>query len=551
MDTACAYMRESACLFLFLVADKYAEKLKLRYRQRFIWIKDHHWPPQLPQKFYNLTLLKVETVRSGTPSISESFTRLTMTGKVKEALRKKNTTKLHQVFMKSVDRQKMTVLFEGYAGSGKSVLSLHLCLQWIDEKLFQDYKLVILVQLREPAIANATQIKEILPRVGMEEDAAQWIENNAGSGVLFIMDGWDELPKPTPADHIIKRIIHREVLPESTIVITSRPTSSVVLHNFLTSRIEILGFSPEDLRDYFTNHLDNNSSKAHTLLQKIRANPFVAGTCTLPLNAAILVFIFRQEGDLPTTEHRIFDALIRNCILRHLKERTNLKNLSAIKSLANLPPLVQSQYNELREIAYKGVMGDLVIFQLLEDFETLGLLQGVELYTSSGSEYFYNFFHLSVQEFLAAHHIATAFKPAEQVAELEKLFGKARFLSTFKHYSAITKLATRGIDKIVLQIVKRSAADNPSYADRVHLLSLLNCLYEAQNPSMYKLVADNLGPELDLSYITLKHADCLSIGYFFKYVKGIKADFSKCFIDAEGCKLLFSQAQVYQLRFLE
>lgn len=242
--------------------------------------------------------------------------------------------------------------------------------------------------------------------------------------------------------------------------------------------------------------------------------------------------------------------MIRNCILRHLKERTNLKNLSAIKSLANLPPLVQSQYNELREIAYKGVMGDLVIFQLLEDFETVGLLQGVELYTSSGSEYFYNFFHLSVQEFLAAHHIATAFKPAEQVAELEKLFGKARFLSTFKHYSAITKLATRGIDKIV-QIVKRRAADNPSYADRVHLLSLLNCLYEAQNPSMYKLVADNLRPELDLSYITLKHADCLSIGYFFKYVKGIKVDFSKCFIDAEGCKLLFSQAQVYQLRFLE
>ena len=100
-------------------------------------------------------------------------------------------------------------------------------------------------------------------------------------------------------------------------------------------------------------------------------------------------------------------------------------------------------------------------------------------------------------------------------------------------------------------MVKRSAADNPSHADRVHLLSLLNCLYEAQNPSMYKFVADNLGPELDLSYITLSHTDCLSISYFFKYVTGIKVDFSKCFIDAEGCKLLFSQAQVYQLRFLE
>ena len=505
----------------------------------------------MPQKLYNLTLVKPEeTVRGGTASISENFTRLTMSGKVKEAVRKKNPIELHQVFMKSVDKQEMTVLFEGNAGSGKSVLSLHLCLQWMDEKLFQDYKLVILIQLREPAIANAKEIKEILPRVGMEEDAAQWIESNNGSGVLFVMDGWDELPKAIPTDHIIQRIVHREVLSESAIVITSRPTSSAVLHELITLRIEILGFSPKDLHDYFTKHLGNSSSKAHTLLQKIRANPFVAETCTLPLNAAILVFIFKQEGNLPTTEHGIFDALIRNCILRHLKERVNL-TVRAIKSLTDLPLLVQSQYKKICEIAYRGVMEDRIIFELSEDFETLGLLQGVECYTSNGAEYFYNFFHLSIQEVLAAHHIATAFKPAEQVAVLEKLFGKARFMSTFKHYSAITNLATPGIDKIVLQIVKRSATDNPRYADRVHLLSLLNCLREAQEPSMYKFVADNLGAALDLSYITLNRADCLSISYFFKYVAGIKVDFSKCFIDAEGCKLLFSQAQDYRLRFLE
>ena len=538
-------------IFFFLVPNKYAEKLKSHYRRRSTWVKDHHWPHQVPQKLYNLTLVKPEeTVRGGTASISENFTRLTMSGKVKEAVRKKNPIELHQVFMKSVDKQEMTVLFEGNAGSGKSVLSLHLCLQWMDEKLFQDYKLVILIQLREPAIANAKEIKEILPRVGMEEDAAQWIESNNGSRVLFVMDGWDELPKAIPTDHIIQRIVHREVLSESAIVITSRPTSSAVLHELITLRIEILGFSPKDLHDYFTKHLGNSSSKAHTLLQKIRANPFVAETCTLPLNAAILVFIFKQEGNLPTTEHGIFDALIRNCILRHLKERINL-TVRAIKSLTDLPPLVQSQYKKLCEIAYRGVMEDHIIFELSEDFETLGLLQGVECYTSNGAEYFYNFFHLSIQEVLAAHHIATAFKPAEQVAVLEKLFGKARFMSTFKHYSAITKLATPGIDKIVLQIVKRSATDNPRYADRVHLLSLLNCLREAQEPSMYKFVADNLGAALDLSYITLNRADCLSISYFFKYVAGIKVDFSKCFIDAEGCKLLFSQAQDYRLRFLE
>ena len=107
------------------------------------------------------------------------------------------------------------------------------------------------------------------------------------------------------------------------------------------------------------------------------------------------------------------------------------------------------------------------------------------LKTSKLLVYFKEFRYEYYHNVLAAHHIATVFKPAEQVIQHEKLFGKARFLSTFKHYSAVTKLATLGIDKIVLQIVKRSAADNPSHADRVHLLSLLNCLHEAQEPSMY------------------------------------------------------------------
>ena len=274
----------------------------------------------------------------------------------------------------------------------------------------------------------------------------------------------------------------------------------------------------------------------------------MAGTCTLPLNAVILVHIFKQHGDLPTTEHGIFEALIRNCILRHVTERTELK-IRVIKSLANLPPEVKPQYNMLCKIAYNGVMNDQVIFELSEDFDTLCLLQGVECYSSYGAEYFYNFLHLSIQEFLAAQHIAT-FKPAEQVAEFDKLFGQARFSSTFRHYSAITKLATPEIRKIVVRILKRNA-DDPSEESGIHLLSLLNCLREAQEPSLYTFVAENLGPKLDLCEITLNPADCLSISHFLKYVTDIEADLHECSIDEDGCRMLFSQDQVYQLSILK
>ena len=516
-------------------------------------------PPLEAKKFFNLALIQEETVRKG--EISDKFTRLTITGKIDDILRHKRPIELHEIFQKNANHQKMTILIEGSPGSGKTVLTLHLCLDWVEGKLLEDYKLVVLVRLREPAIYKAKEVKEVLPYVEMEDvemqNVAKEMVSKRGRGVLFIMDGWDELTKDIDENHIISQIIVREVLSEGAVVITSRPTSSATLHSRLkiSSHIEILGFTPSQLHEYFTEHLDGNSKaakadKADKLTLKIRANPTVAGTCTLPLNAAILVHIFNCDGDLPTTEHGIFEALIRNCILRHIRKREPQHKIRKIKSLNELPSNLQDQYNELCKVAYNGVMKDQVIFELDEDFKTLGLLQGVECYTSYGTEYFYNFLHLSIQEFLAAQHIAT-FEAAKQVAEFNGLFGQARFASTFRHYSGITKLATPGIKEIILRILKRCAVDHPSREDKTHLLLLLNCLHEAHEPALYAFVADNLGPKLDLQHITLNPADCLSVSFFLRNAINIQLNLSYCSIGTEDVKMLFSQDQVYQLRVLK
>ena len=269
-------------------------------------------------------MIKEETVRKG--EVLDEFTRLTITGKIEDILREKLPIELPEVFKKTDDHQKMTVLMEGCPGSGKTVLTQHLCSEWVHGKLFQHYKLVILVRLREPAIHKAKDVKEILPRVGMEGDVAKEIEGSRGRGVLFILDGWDELPEDVPGHDTVYNIISGETLPECDAVITSRPTSSASLYESdLTSRIEILGFNRKELRDYFTVCLCNDAGKVDKLLQKIKENPTVEGTCTLPLNAAILVHVFDCDGDLPSTEHGIFDKLIRNCIFRHIRERTQIK----------------------------------------------------------------------------------------------------------------------------------------------------------------------------------------------------------------------------------
>lgn len=532
----------------FVVVTEYADRLKKCYKRKSNWEKpEQKWPPRPSEKFNRLHLKKKIQ--------PNDIIRLKMTRKDGEEEEEENAIKLQDIFKKT-DEQ-MTIVFEGCPGSGKTALTLHLCKEWADGNMFNDYKLVVLVQLREPAIHSAKEIQDILPRAGMKyelDDIAKVIYRRCGSGVLFILDGWDELPQDVPGRENISEIIRRNELTESNLVITSRQTSSASLYSVLNehhpTRIEILGFDRLELYDYFTDCLGRDTSKAEELMQKIKRNPTVERTCAIPLNASILVHVFSYEKDLPSTEHGVFEALIRNCILHHLTKHNQLK-IQNIKSLANLPSELEPQYRKLCEIAYNGVMEDSVIFELSRDFDTLGLLHGVECFTSSGIEYFYTFFHLSIQEFLAAQHIATAFVPAVQVAEFNKLFGKARFLSTFRHYSSITKLESEGIEEVVLQMVQRGTVNNPTSEDKAYLLCLLYSLNEAQNPFLYKLVAKNLGKKLDLSFTTLNPADCLSISYLLTHAADIYANFRGCSINAEGLKQLVSQGQVFQLRVLK
>ena len=152
---------------------------------------------------------------------------------------------------------------------------------------------------------------------------------------------------------------------------------------------------------------------------------------------------------------------------------------------------------------------------------------------------------------MAAHHIAATFEPVEQVAKFSRLYSQARFSSTFRYYSAITKLDCPGIKDTVLRIVKDCVADNPSNEVKAHLRSLLSCLHEAQNPSLCKVVVNNLRRKLNLNYVTLKPADCLSISYLFKNATVIEANLRGCSLDAECSRMLFSEDQVYQLRVLK
>ena len=477
-----------------------------------------------------------------------------ITEKVDAVVQSKIPIQLEEIFNDIDEGDQKKVLMEGAPGSGKSTLSLHICQQWAQEKTFKDYILVILVRLRDLIVHSAQSIADLLPRKSdtIAQDIATEISARNGSGVLFVLDGWDELPNNVPGYKIILDFIEGMQLNESSIIITSRPTSSTILQPLVCTRIEILGFSRDEVQHFFHDCLNKNTKAVESLLQRVKVNPVIEGSCYLPLNASILVHLFKCGNNvLPTTQYGIFSALVLNCILRDLKKTTPELEIRELSSLDSLPPEIDGPFQHLCEIAYKGVEDDKVIFNLSPNIRTLGLLQGVESIAHCGRTHSYNFLHLTVQELLAGHHIATKLEGNDQVARFKKLFDKPRFSAVFQFYAAITKLKTKGINEVVMQVAQKCEGEYSKSEDKARLLSLLHCLFEAQDSTLYDLVAQQLKSGLDIGNSSLSTADCFAIGYLTTFTKNFNLHLYNCSIDADGCKALFEEGKVYSLRILK
>ena len=529
-------------VFYHGVCIQYAGNLKFLYASLHNkQISSNQWPPSATHKFFRLAMIKTATVKR--EHIDDKFVRMTITGKVDDILHQKYPIKLENIFQEIPRGQRKVILLEGAPGCGKSTLSVYICQQWEKGQLFNQFQLVILIRLRYPAMQNAKSLADLLPCPDTKtaQLLAGIMMEMKCQDVLFILDGWDELPLNLRKLSLFDDLINSDLpwsnpLSKSTVIVTSRPISSGDLYPHASSRVEILGFTPEELHQFFTECLKGDTEAVKTLLERIEENPEVAGSCYLPLNATILVHLFKSDRNtLPTTLYGIFSSLVLNCMQRHLKLRTQYKDVS-IESLDQLPEVTKKPFSVLCQLAYDGVMEGIIIFTSLPaDFNTLSLLQGVESFIGREKAVSHNFIHSSIQELLAAWYIATQLPASEQVSKFNELFHTSRFSAIFQYYSAITKLKTPGIKDVVIRVANER--------NKTLFLSLFHCLYEAQDSSLCESVAQQLQHGLDLSGTTLTPSDCLCIGYFLAHVCKMaawefKVNLEDCSIGDQGCKYL-------------
>ena len=453
----------------------------------------------------------------------------------------------------------LVILVEGAFGSGKSTLAYHYCQKWADGSLGM-FDLIALVYLRHPAVHSAGMGLNLHQLLLLASDGEEGIEDIAtdvvqrikdGLKFLLILDGWDEGPAclrappnlEHPPDNSYLGKLLRSVSSNTTILITSRPDSSIDLHNRPNvKRVEILGFTKESIHDYFHEALSTQLSstiledECRKMKDHLANYPAIESSCYIPLNAAILTLLYLQHNrTLPTTHFEMFHELLLHFIAREVNTRQPKRTLITISTLDALPCDLKKQLKHISILAYEGVTNNKIIFtqdelpsilprssQILptaatpaqQDLPTMGVLQRVQWAGTSRKTISYNFIHLSIQEMLAAYRISQM-ENDQQVRVFQTLLGEPRFAAVLQFYAGFTKLTNQGVRNIITG--NDFTYETPSQHS---LLSYIRCFFEAQihDQSLYKRLIPKLEERLYLGGVTLSPLDCMSIGYFLAFV---------------------------------
>ena len=404
---------------------KYKKYLKSYYNARVLAPADKYLPT-LHTPYINLAMISRGRHDSGE---RDEFTLKTLHGGVDSPIN-------IEYLLSSGSRGEPVrfLLVEGPPGIGKSTFAWELCRRWDEIESLRDYHTVVLLKLREKWVLNATSLSDLFRypfQRKFSRDVAREVHESHGQHLLLVLDGFDEVSHSFHEDSVIKSILCKQLLPECTVILTTRPSAKATLESVcqpqVDKHVEIIGFTEEERVRYITEVFSKEPKLQANFLKYMFLVPHIKSMMYIPLNCAIIAQVYSESQSshhlaIPRTRTQLYKALAHSLLVRHMKmkegngeytsmlpEGLNKEDMERFRALAKFAFDSYHKGRSKKVTFFKeDIPGGLVHFGFMNE--------STEMYAGKGVEQTFSFLHLSLQEYLAAWHIAHSYSIEFQVA---------------------------------------------------------------------------------------------------------------------------------------
>ena len=461
------------------VIDDYASELREKYNETLTRYKDpniNKYPaagPTAPDKavvpFIPLKLIRVKSQQK--KEDAEFLFRAN-----KENLKRDTFEEIEidDISKPLTDKRLRFVLIEGEPGIGKSTLAKELALRWVrktDEFLI-NYKIVILIPLRFETYQEAENIEDLLIDVEdiNETEVMSTINKTRGASVLWILDGFDELPYQLriSSTSIFIKLIKGDILSKSTVIVTSRHAAIFPLLTFLeddSKLIALRGFGSNEILEYASKYFKNEklASEFHsyysrnTMIESMLYNPM---TCFI-MCTIFNDFILTNNTKYPSTMTAIYNYYVRVLLKRHLIDTKVID----INDDCNMPQHlickidfdkcelrgIWEDFYYLSKIAYNKVLKQEYVFgKELHDIPKLSMMNTIISFTVFDKDESSSFIHTTLQEYFAAIYLVNN---PDSIFTEEDLQQNSNLEVVLTFYVGLLKFIDKKVDNKIIDMI--------------------------------------------------------------------------------------------------
>ena len=470
----------------------------------------------------------------------------TVRGNVDDILESKEVVKYEEVFREY--REGALVLVEGRPGSGKTTLVHKVTRDWATgRKVLQEANWVFLITLRLLNFSGKDKLTDLLNLFYEDELNRTAIEcklsKSGGKGACFIIDGLDEYQIEKKKDSVINQLINKKCLPFSMVIVASRPVATRELKKTCTKRVEVIGFSKDQIYAYVETYNKDTCDMISKLKVYLGQHPNVLHMCYLPVHASMICYLFSQlEGNIPHTETQIYEKFIIATLLRHMTRNEEQQQLKSLKDLCGEEEV---KFRSTCKLAFDMIIESKQVVRKsdaqvsLLDSSFLGLLTVERTFREYGCEDLYTFQHLTCQEYLVAFHVSQL-----NDEELEELIASEASdeVSMYNVWKLYCGLVESGKS---IGVVKKV------FEEEFYKLLAFQCAFESQQVGFCDYVVGEGVLSFVKTFIT--SSDFIALGYVISNASRLvsKLCFVNCKWDNDGVMAFSSMVSKDRLNFIK